>query len=93
MNCIFCSRPLKHATVMLAGNPVGPDCARRHLLIGTGAAHNKRVERMPRPPKPVPKRDPDTLEMFPDHDGAIPQPDGSRSGTMETSESGVATAN
>lgn len=76
LRCIFCTRPLKRAAVTLSGNPVGPDCARKHNLIGTTAIHNKRVERVPRPSKPAVQRDPDTLEMFPDHDGAIPPPSG-----------------
>lgn len=65
MKCIFCNRPLKHATVMLAGNPVGPDCARIHNLIGASATGNKRVERVPRPPaKPKIERDPHTIDLF-----------------------------
>lgn len=76
LRCIFCTRPLKRAAVLLAGNPVGPDCARKHNLTGASAVHNKRVERVPRPKSKAAQRDPNTLEMFPDHDGAPPAPDG-----------------
>lgn len=78
MKCIFCNRPLKHATVMLAGNPVGPDCARRHNLIGSSATGSKRVERVPRPPKqPQSYRDPHTVDLFEDMTGAEIEPNGS----------------
>lgn len=65
MRCIFCNRPLLRATVMLAGNPVGPDCARRHNLGGATGAAAKRITRVPRsPPKPKIERDPHTVDMF-----------------------------
>lgn len=92
MECIFCRRPLQHATVMLAGNPVGPHCARIHNLIGSSATGNKRVERVPKPPKqPKSYRDPHTVDLFEEINGAESEPRGSI-GTMEASVRGVATA-
>lgn len=77
MQCIFCNRPLKQATVMLSGNPVGPQCARKHNLLGTAATPNKRVERVPRPPRSKSERDPHTIDLFDDGTGSIKEPSGS----------------
>lgn len=76
MRCIFCNRPLLRATVMLGGHPVGPDCSRKHSLIGP-TVKSKRIERMPRPPaQPKTYRDRHTVDLFDDYGGSIAAPDG-----------------
>lgn len=77
LRCIFCNRALQQATVMLSGNPVGPDCARKHNLLSPAAKANKRVERVPRPPKSKSERDPHTIDLFGDGSGSIKEPSGS----------------
>lgn len=76
LTCIFCSRPLSRATVMLSGNPVGPSCARKHNLLGTAATPNKRVERVQRVAKPKSERDPHTGDLFDELSGSTITPDG-----------------
>ena len=63
MQCFFCTRPLRQATVLLNGHPVGPDCARKHNLLASSG--NKRIQRAPKPPAaPKLERDPHTADMF-----------------------------
>lgn len=66
LTCIFCNRPLSQATVMLAGNAVGPTCARRHNLIGASVKPNKQVTRVKKPPKQKSVIDKYTRDLFSD---------------------------
>lgn len=76
MRCIFCNRPLTRATVILGGHPVGPDCSRKHSLIGP-TVKSKRIERVPKPPRPKhPLRDTSTIDLFDEPSGSMETPGG-----------------
>lgn len=71
MKCFFCTSPLRQATVLLNGHPVGPDCARKHNIIGPSAKGKKTVQRVKKAPKPKQPVDKYTLDLFDDIAGSI----------------------
>lgn len=71
MKCFFCTRPLRQATVLLNGHPVGPDCARKHNLMGPSAKGKKTVQRVKKAPKPKQVVDKFTRDLFDDDAGSI----------------------